>query len=851
MPTPDPSTPSANLDEFEFGETLRAHQGGDKAFGRFVMKRKLGQGGMGVVWLAEDTLLRNREVALKFAPPNIRDDDSAIEELKQETLSGQALAHPNIVRIYDFFIDEESAAICMEYVDGETLARLRTRQPGKIFEPRQVTRWVSQLLDGLSYAHRTARLIHRDLKPPNLIVNTQGDLKIMDFGIARSIQDAITRVTNVGSSTGTLAYMSPQQAAGQHAGPEDDVYSLGCTLYELFTGKPPFFTGDIGRQLRDSPPPTVTERRMEFGITTSEPMPPVWEEVVMRCLAKQPEQRPASVDEVRSLLGLGGISNMPDLTPVLDTHSGIDPMATSMPTAAAASGRGVTLRASQALEPLHIDTHNRATLAATRIRETQSASPESATITTERQKTAGKIPAWIWIVSAAAAVTAAAFVLPWNGKPSPTPPKDGITESASANAVQPQETPKPGKTEPVNPPTNTASTAQQPPPASPPMAPTTPDKSLGLLVPDAYKTFAEAMAAAKAGDTVKIKGGTYEEPLRLVDGVSVAAAAAGERVLISVPGAQGAALDADRIKTPVTITGITFSHAEGDQTDPSGTLATAAVLSSRIEFIDCVFEAGLGSGLRVEGASQVTLTRCLVHKNSADGVVVSRGARMTMNDTRVNANGADGIRLSGTGSTADLHKVEATRNLRNGVMTEQGARLIGHAVIASENTYNGIHTADESSTAEVDAGECNRNGFSFMGKDSKGTLSNLGGAGLVAEAGARLVVTGMQISGNARDGINISDCASATRLAGCTFTSNARNAILALCSTHPVVEIMGNRCIGSERGIALDGTDFTPRLADNHFEDLLVGIFMTAGTRPEMSGSTFKNVRTEVQQAQP
>jgi serine/threonine protein kinase len=300
-------------------------------------------------------------VALKFAPPNIRDDDSAIEELKQETLSGQALAHPNIVHIFDFFIDEENAAICMEYVDGETLARLRTRQPGKIFEPRQVTRWVAQLLDGLSYAHRTARLVHRDLKPPNLIVNTQGDLKIMDFGIARSIQDAITRVTNVGSSTGTLAYMSPQQAAGQHAGPEDDVYSLGCTIYELFTGKPPFYTGDIGRQLRDSAPPTVTERRLEFGITTAEPMPPVWEEVIMRCLAKQPEQRPASVDAVRSLLGLGSTSNTPDLTPVLDAPFSTGPMAAAMPTAATqapASGRVVTLRASQALEPLLVDTQS-------------------------------------------------------------------------------------------------------------------------------------------------------------------------------------------------------------------------------------------------------------------------------------------------------------------------------------------------------------------------------------------------------------------------------------------------------------------------------------------------------------
>lgn len=854
MPTPDPSTPPVNLDDFEFGQTLRAHQGGDKAFGRFAMKRKLGQGGMGVVWLAEDTLLRNREVALKFAPPNIRDDDSAIEELKQETLSGQALAHPNIVRIYDFFIDEESAAICMEYVDGETLARLRTRQPGKIFEPRQVTRWVAQLLDGLSYAHRTGRLVHRDLKPPNLIINTQGDLKIMDFGIARSIQDAITRVTNVGSSTGTLAYMSPQQAAGQHAGPEDDVYSLGCTLYELFTGKPPFYTGDIGRQLRDSLPPTVTQRRMEFGITTAEPMPAVWEEVIMRCLSKQPEQRPASVDEVRSLLGLGSTSNTPELTPVLGAHSSADPMAASMPTAvtqSAAGGRSVTLRASMALEPLLIDTQNRSTQAATRSRDTQSASIDRAALATESQKTFGKIPAWVWIVISLTVVAIAAAVLLSGGGNNLDTAKDATKSSKSPDVVQQQEESGAKNTPPVNPPSNTASTSPQTGSASKSMATTTPDKSLGLLVPDAYKTFAEAMAAAKSGDTVKIKGGTYEEPLHMVDGVSVAAATPGEQVLISVSGAQGAALEAERIKTAVSITGITFSHAEGDQTDPSGALATAAVLSSRIEFIDCVFEAGLGSGLRVEGASQVTLTRCFVHKNSSEGVIVSRGARMTMNDTRVNANGADGIKLSGTGSTVELQKVEVTRNLRNGVMIEQGAKLTGHAVIASENTYNGIHAADEDSTTDLDGGECNRNGFSFLGKDSKSTLSNLGGAGLVAEAGARLAVTGMQISGNARDGINMSDCASGTRLTGCTLTSNARNAILALCTMHPTVEMTNNRCVGSERGIALDGTDFAPRLSGNHFENLLVGVFMTPGTRPEMNGSTFNNVRTEVQYAQP
>jgi len=297
MPPPDPSTPSVNLDEFEFGDTLRAHQGGDKAFGRFVMKRKLGQGGMGVVWLAEDTLLRNREVALKFAPPNIRDDDSAIEELKQETLSGQALAHPNIVRIYDFFIDEESAAICMEYVDGETLARLRTRQPGKIFEPRQVTRWVAQLLDGLSYAHRSARLVHRDLKPPNLIVNTQGDLKIMDFGIAM-VPDLEKGMTiDHDMFLGTPLYTSPEQATGDHIDGRADLYSLGLVAFELLTGAPPFDSLDAHEVLVKQVEEPIRPPRL-----LNPNVPADLNEFVLRATQKRPEDRFQSGREIQAFL---------------------------------------------------------------------------------------------------------------------------------------------------------------------------------------------------------------------------------------------------------------------------------------------------------------------------------------------------------------------------------------------------------------------------------------------------------------------------------------------------------------------------------------------------------------------
>lgn len=304
----------SHLDDIEFGATMRGQQSGDLAFGRFALKRVLGRGGMGVVWLAEDTLL-SREVALKFAPDTLRSDDAAIEELKGETRRGQDLAHPSIVRIFDFFLDDQHAAICMEYVDGDTLAKLRVRQPNKVFEPRQIARWVVQMLDGLSYAHRSAKIAHRDLKPPNLIINSQGDLKIMDFGIARSIQDSMSRVTIAGNSTGTLAYMSPQQAAGRSASIADDIYSLGSTLYELFTGKPPFYTGDFTRQIRDDVPPPVSERRIEFGLTATETFPAEWEEVIRRCLAKLPELRPATIEEVRELLGffLGG--QAPSLAP--------------------------------------------------------------------------------------------------------------------------------------------------------------------------------------------------------------------------------------------------------------------------------------------------------------------------------------------------------------------------------------------------------------------------------------------------------------------------------------------------------------------------------------------------------
>src|SRR5437667_722245 len=176
-----------------------------------------------------------------------------------------------------------------------TLREYRSGQ--KVFEIAELNDWMSQLCDALDYAHNYARIIHRDLKPANLMVNQRGELKVADFGIARSLGDSTSVITMAGGRSGTLAYMSPQQLEGERGTHLDDIYSLGATVYELLTSKPPFYVGDINRQIREKILPSMTERRKEFDIE-AEPIPAVWEEWVAACLAKDPRRRPQSVTEI-------------------------------------------------------------------------------------------------------------------------------------------------------------------------------------------------------------------------------------------------------------------------------------------------------------------------------------------------------------------------------------------------------------------------------------------------------------------------------------------------------------------------------------------------------------------------
>jgi hypothetical protein len=299
-------------DSADVGETRVGLAAGRRVFGRYTLKRLVGRGGMGVVWLADDDVL-GEPVALKFLPEAIAQDEVAVDEMKTETRRARRLTHPHIVRIHDFVQDERMAAVSMEFVDGSTLGQLRLAQPGKVFAPATLGPLVAQLCAALEYAHGEAKIAHRDLKPANVLVTREGQVRITDFGIARSLTETHTRLTGrVGDTSGTMLYMSPQQLAGDKPSSADDIYALGVTLYELLTGKPPFHRGDglsLMKQIRERAPAPLAEQRAELAGGSVSPIalpaiPPAWEETILACLAKDPQDRPKSAGEVARRLNL-------------------------------------------------------------------------------------------------------------------------------------------------------------------------------------------------------------------------------------------------------------------------------------------------------------------------------------------------------------------------------------------------------------------------------------------------------------------------------------------------------------------------------------------------------------------
>jgi serine/threonine protein kinase len=299
-------------DRDESPTVLRYHPG-QRLFDRFILDHDLASGGMGVVWLAHDERL-DRRIALKFLPDRLRHDQASFDLLKREAQKSIELSHPNIVRFYDFVHDDQTAAISMEYVDGETLSAMRKAQTNKVFEAADLRNKLRQLCSALEYAHDIAEIVHRDLKPSNLMVNRRGQLKVMDFGIASSLHLGDGKSERGG---GTPGFMSPQQAARQPASVLDDVYSLGATIYDLLTSRPPTYSDEKKQVVAHMPGDkllTMTERRVAMRIS-GEPIPRQWEEAVMGCLAYDPAKRPQNIREVAERLALLENTTRPVLQP--------------------------------------------------------------------------------------------------------------------------------------------------------------------------------------------------------------------------------------------------------------------------------------------------------------------------------------------------------------------------------------------------------------------------------------------------------------------------------------------------------------------------------------------------------
>ncbi|MEO8351201.1 MAG: serine/threonine-protein kinase [Chthoniobacteraceae bacterium] len=278
---------------------------GQRIADRYRLEEWMGQGGMGTVFRATDETL-DLPVALKFLHDVLAQDAAALEDLKRETRRALQLTHPNIVRVHSLVEDPARglACIAMEFVPGENLMQRRWRRKLPFFQVEDIATWTTQLCDALAYAHGKPHIIHRDLKPGNLLLDIEDDLKITDFGIAASANESITRITGSNAS-GTMSYMSPQQAAGERPLPSDDLYALGSTLYELLTGEPPFGREVDYARLRDEKPVSIRERRQVLH-GSAEAIPNAWEDTIRALLEKRPEDRPASARETAERLGLLG-----------------------------------------------------------------------------------------------------------------------------------------------------------------------------------------------------------------------------------------------------------------------------------------------------------------------------------------------------------------------------------------------------------------------------------------------------------------------------------------------------------------------------------------------------------------
>jgi len=265
---------------------IESLQKGSTLAGRYKIIEELGRGGMGVVYKAEDTKLK-RTVALKFLPPELTHITEVKERFLREAQSAAALDHPNICTVYEFDETEEKTFISMAYIEGQSLKKKIDAGPLELDEAISIA---AQVAEGMQEAHKKG-VIHRDIKSANIMVTEKSQAKIMDFGLARI--SGTTLLTKEGSTMGTIAYMSPEQARGQEVDHRTDIWSLGVVLYEMFSGQLPFkgeHDQSVVYSILNEKPKPITDLRSEI------PMP--IGQVVSKALEKNPDERYQQIDDL-------------------------------------------------------------------------------------------------------------------------------------------------------------------------------------------------------------------------------------------------------------------------------------------------------------------------------------------------------------------------------------------------------------------------------------------------------------------------------------------------------------------------------------------------------------------------
>ena len=259
--------------------------------GRYVVIDSAGTGGMAEVYRARDELL-GRDVAVKVLSARLSTDQTFVERFRREAQAAANLNHPNVVSLYDFGADGTTYYIVMEYIDGQPLADIIKMQ-GPLM-PERAAEITADVAKGLERAHG-AGLVHRDIKPSNIMINSAGQTKVTDFGIARALsREGDQTMTQTGMVIGTAAYLSPEQAQGHPVDQRSDVYSLGCVLYEMLGGRAPF-AGDTPlsiayKHVRENPAPPSQ---------VNPDVPSALDAIVMKALAKNPDNRYQSAAEFR------------------------------------------------------------------------------------------------------------------------------------------------------------------------------------------------------------------------------------------------------------------------------------------------------------------------------------------------------------------------------------------------------------------------------------------------------------------------------------------------------------------------------------------------------------------------